>query len=166
MGPVGHILISTALGGGIWLATDSPAAGLVAVGVGVLMDVDHLYDCYQRNVRWNLNKTYLPLHAWEYSLAGLVALIVGLHHPLLVAIVLSHLAHVTTNHFVNGFHPLGYSLTYRVAKRFDAASISPNHDPVTGYQGWLHHIPFGYVLEPWFEKRVDILLSAQRKSGD
>ena len=30
----------------------------MAVGVGVLMDVDHLFDCYQRYIKGNLNKTY------------------------------------------------------------------------------------------------------------
>lgn len=67
---------------------------------------------------------------------------------------------MATDHFVMGFDPLGYTITYRVSKKFDAASISPNHNRVIGYQYWLHHIPFGYVLEPWFEKRVDMLLSA------
>ncbi len=137
----------------------------MAVGVGVFMDADHLYDCYQRYIKGNLTKTYLLLHAWEYSIAGLGVLLVY-YHPILLACVLAHLAHVVTDHFVNKLHPLGYSITYRALKRFDGPSISPNYDPVTNYQGWLHHIPFGYVLEPWFQKRVDMILSAQKcKSG-
>jgi len=47
----------------------------VAVGVGVFMDADHLYDCYQRYIKGNLTKTYLLLHAWEYSIAGLGVLL-------------------------------------------------------------------------------------------
>ena len=53
MGPVGHTVISSVLGAAIWLATDSVEAAGVAVGVGVLMDVDHLYDCYQRYIKGN-----------------------------------------------------------------------------------------------------------------
>jgi len=128
------------------------------------MDADHLYDCYQRYIKGNLNKTYLLLHAWEYSIAGLAALLVY-YHPLLLACVLAHLAHVVTDQLVNHLHPLGYSITYRAWKRFDGPSISPNHNPITSYQGWLHHIPFGYVLEPWFRKRVDMILSAQRSNN-
>ena len=137
----------------------------MAVGVGVLMDVDHLYDCYQCYIKGNLNKVYLLLHGWEYSIVGLGALLVY-YHPIFLACILAHLCHVVTDQFANGLHPLGYSLTYRAVKRFDAASISPNHNPVTGYQGWLHHIPFGYVLEPWFRKRVDMILSGQRGNFD
>ena len=133
----------------------------MTVGVGVVMDVDHLYDCYQRYIRGNLNKTYLLLHGWEYSIVGLGVLLVY-YHPIFLACILAHLCHVVTDQLANGLHPLGYSLTYRAVKRFDAASISPNHNPVTSYQGWLHHIPFGYLLEPWFQKRVDTILSGQR----
>jgi len=68
----------------------------VAVGVGVFMDADHLYDCFQRCIKGNLNKTYLLLHAWEYSIAGLAALLVY-YHPILLACALAHLAHVVTD---------------------------------------------------------------------
>jgi len=84
------------LGGGIWIATDSVGAAGVAVGVGVFMDADHLYDCFQRCIKGNLNKTYLLLHAWEYSIAGLAALLVY-YHPILLACALAHLAHVVTD---------------------------------------------------------------------
>ena len=162
MGPVGHTLISTALGGGIWIATGSPKAAGVAVGVGVLMDLDHLYDLYQRYIRGNLNKTYLLLHGWEYSIGGLGVLILVYYHPILLACILAHLGHVVTDHFINGLHPLGYSITYRAVKRFDASSISPNHDPATAHRAWLRHMPFGYVMEPWFQRRVDLILGSNR----
>jgi len=161
MGPVGHTLISTALGGGIWLATDSIEAAGVAVGVGVLMDVDHLYDCYQRYIKGNLNKFYLLFHGWEYSVLGLGVLFFVFYHPILLACVLAHLFHVITDHLVNKLHPLAYSITYRVMKRFDAGSICPNYDPGTGHRDWLQHIPFGRVLEPWLQRRVDGILGAE-----
>ena len=161
MGPVGHAEISSALGAAIWFATDSVEAAGVAVGVGVLMDVDHLYDCYQRYIRGNLNKTYLLFHGWEYSVTGLAALLLVYYHPIFLACVLAHFWHVATDQCANGLRPLGYSITYRAVKRFDAASISPNHDPVTGHRIMLHHIPFGFVLEPWFQRRVEMILSSK-----
>jgi len=84
LGPVGHTLISTALGGGIRVATDSPEAAASTVGVGVLMDLDHRYDYCQRYIKGNLNKTYLFLHAREYSTAGLGILPLVFYHPLLL----------------------------------------------------------------------------------
>jgi len=67
MGPIGHTVISSVLGAAIWFATDSVEAAGVAVGVGVLMDVDHLYDCYQRYIKGNLNKTYCSGPRAPYS---------------------------------------------------------------------------------------------------
>ena len=160
MGPIGHTVVSTGIGGGIWIATDSGEAVALAVGVGVLMDLDHLYDYYQQYIRGHLNRTYLFLHAWEYSFAGLGILVMVLYHPLLLAIVLAHLAHVTNDHLFNRLHPLAYFITYRVLIGFDAASISPDHDPLTGHRKWLRHIPLGHLLEPWIQRRVHQILSA------
>lgn len=137
----------------------------MAVVVGVFMDLDHLYDFYQRYIRGNLNKTYLLLHGWEYSIAGFGVLILVYYHPILLACILAHLGHVVTDHLVNGLHPLGYSITYRAVKRFDAPSISPNHNPVTAHRGWLRHLPFGYVLEPWFQRRVAMILRDNGSQG-
>ena len=96
MGPVGHTVLSSALGAAIWFATESVAAAGVAVGVGVLMDVDHLYDCYQRYIKGNLNKVYLLFHGWEYSIAG-IGLLLVYYHPILLACILAHLFHVVTD---------------------------------------------------------------------
>ena len=84
MGPVGHIAISTVIGASVWGATGSLAAGGAAVGVGVLVDVDHAIDYYQE---WVKRRPYLVLkllHGWEYSIIGLlvspttwVALLIG-----------------------------------------------------------------------------------------
>jgi len=49
MGPVGHTVISTAIGVSIWGATGSSAAGGAAVGV--LVDIDHSVDYYQKWIK-------------------------------------------------------------------------------------------------------------------
>ena len=82
MGPVGHVLVSSSVAGGVWVATGSTAAAAVAVGVGVLTDLDHLYDYYQRHARRRRGKLYVLLHGWEYSLVGLGLLALGFHHPI------------------------------------------------------------------------------------
>jgi len=41
MGPIGHTVVSGAAGGAVFLATGSPMAGAVTLGVGLLLDLDH-----------------------------------------------------------------------------------------------------------------------------
>ena len=75
MGPIGHSAISAGIGAGVWGVTDSPVAGGAALGVGVLTDVDHLFDVYQWYMRRKQGKLFLLFHAWEYGIAGLLTLL-------------------------------------------------------------------------------------------
>ncbi|NQW21909.1 MAG: hypothetical protein HQ475_00530 [SAR202 cluster bacterium] len=47
MGSIRHSAISAGIGARVWGITGSPTAGAVALGVGVLTDVDHIFDFYQ-----------------------------------------------------------------------------------------------------------------------
>ncbi len=155
MGPVGHTLISGAVGVGVGAATGSPEAGGLALGVGVLMDADHLYDFYQWWVKGRSNRVYVFLHAWEYSAAGLLTLASVYYHPLLLAVVLAHLAHVTADHLHNRLSPFAYFITYRLLKRFGRGSIAPRQDVMRAYRGWPRLLPFGRWLQPWFRRRIE-----------
>jgi hypothetical protein len=155
MGPVGHTLISGAVGVGVGAATGSPEAGALALGFGVLMDADHLFDFYQWWVKGRPNKVYVFLHAWEFSAAGLLTLALVFFHPLLLAVVLAHLAHVTTDHLRNRLTPLAYFITYRLLKRFDRAFIAPREDVMRAYREWPRLLPFGRRLQPWFQRRIE-----------
>lgn len=123
MGPIGHAMVSSAVGGGVWAATGSPVAAGVTVAVGVLMDADHAYDYYQRYARRKFGKLYLPLHAWEYSLVGFGLLALGLNHPIFLGVVLAHVTHVGSDYWHNSLGGLGYSITYRAIKGFNFDSI-------------------------------------------
>ena len=94
------------------------------------------------------------LHGWEYSLAGLVVLAGVFYHPLLLAAVLAHLAHVIADQLHNGVSPPGYSIIYRAVKRFNASEIAPQHNVATAYWHVLGILPGGQRLAPWFQKRV------------
>ena len=155
MGPVGHTLISSALGVGVGAATGSPEAGAVALGVGVLMDMDHLVDFYQWYVKGHPNRVYVLLHAWEYSAFGVVALAWIYFHPLVLAVVLAQLLHVATDHFHNRISPYGYFITYRILNRFDAAVITPGISGIYSYRSWPMLLPFGSRLRPWFQRRIE-----------
>lgn len=174
MGPVGHTAVSGALGIGVGAATGSPEAGATALGVGVLLDVDHLFDFYQWYVRGKSNRIFLLFHAWEYSAAGIVALAVAFFHPLFLALVLAQLAHVATDHFHNRLPPWTYFLCYRIARRFDPAYITPGFDVMYSYRAWQRMLPFNATLspwfrrnvEPWFAKKVEQRLSKDAESGN
>ena len=155
MDPVGHAVISGALGVAVGAATGSPEAGATALGVGVLMDVDHLFDFYQWYVRGKGNRIYLLFHAWEYSAAGMIALAAAFFHPLFLALVLAHLVHVATDHFHNGLAPQAYFISYRIAKKFDTAYITPGRDVMDSYKSWHKLLPFNSRLSPWFKRRIE-----------
>ncbi|PKB78929.1 MAG: hypothetical protein BZY88_15965 [SAR202 cluster bacterium Io17-Chloro-G9] len=157
MGPVGHTLVSCAVGGGVWLVTGSPAAAGVTVGVGVVTDIDHLYDYYEWLIKRRPRRVYVLLHAWEYSILGLAALAIFWGNPLLMAVVLGHLAHVTSDHLYNGLPRFSYFITYRIAKGF---VISPPHHR-HGDSGslYLDHLdisrllPFERIFTPYLNRR-------------
>ena len=166
MGPLGHTVVSGAVAGGVWAATGSlPAAG-IALGVGVLMDVDHLYDYYRWHVNPEDGKIFVLFHAWEYSLAGLVVWAFVFLNPLLLGAVLGHLAHVTTDHVANHLSRYAYSIVYRVAKGFDAAYIFPS-----GNSGHSHRPAFWLFkldrrLGNWLEWRIKALCQGSARRAD
>ena len=155
MGPVGHTVISGTLGVVVGAATGSPAAGATVLGVGVMMDVDHLFDFYQWYVKGKGNRIYLLFHAWEYSAAGVIALAAAFYHPLFLALVLAHLAHVATDHFHNRLPPWAYFISYRIAKKFDTAHITPGYDVMNSYKNWHRILPFNAKLSPWFRRKIE-----------
>ena len=155
MGPVGHSVASAGIGVGIWGVTGSPAAGVVALGVGVLIDVDHLFDFYLWYLRRKKGKIYLLFHAWEYSIAGLLILGLVWYHPVLLAAALAQLGHVAADHFHNRLAPWGYFITYRISVRFDTAHITPNHNVLNSYKSWPLLLPFGKHLMPWYQRRIE-----------
>ena len=125
------------------------------MAVGVLIDVDHLFDFYRWYVRRKTGKIFLIFHAWEFSLVGL--LLVGLvyYHPVLLAAALAHLGHVATDHFHNRLAPWSYFITYRALVRFDTARIAPNQDVLLSYRSWPAMVPFGKRIEPWYKRRIE-----------
>ena len=155
MGPIGHSTISAGIGAGVWSFTGSLAAGVTAFGVGVLTDVDHLFDYYQWYIRRKPGKIYLFCHAWEYSIIALLLVGIFYYHPVLLAAAVAHLGHVATDHFHNGISPWGYSITYRVCVRFETSRVAPRHHVLDAYKSWLGFVPFGNRLQPWYTRKIE-----------
>lgn len=155
MGPLGHTVISSAVGVGVGAATGSPEAGAIALGAGVLMDADHLFDFYQWYIKGRSSRIYVLFHAWEYSAIGLVTLAAIFFHPFLLGVVFAHLVHVATDHLHNRLSPFAYFICYRIIKRFDSAQIAPGYDVMYAYRGWPKLFPFSRWLTPWFQRRIE-----------
>ena len=162
MGPIGHMVVSGAAGGAVYLATGSPMAGAATLGVGVLLDLDHVYDYYQWYVKGRRNKLYIWLHAWEYSAAGILVLASVWYHPLLVAFVVGHLSHVTADHLHNRLVGFGYSLLYRLMVRFERVRIitfdqAPYHNHWPGILQPLRRMDLRMEsrVRRWFEARAE-----------
>jgi hypothetical protein len=123
--------------------------------VGVLTDVDRLYDFYRWNIRRKNGQIFLFLHAWEYSLAGLLLAGLVYHHPVLLAAALAQLGHVAADHFHNRLSPWGYFLTYRAWTGFDVARIAPDHNVLDSYRSWPKMVPFGRKILPWYQRNIE-----------
>ena len=164
MGPVGHTVISSAVGAVTWGVTGSPLAGGIALGVGVLIDVDHLYDFYQWWIKGRPNKYFVFFHGWEYSFIGVLVLLLAFYHPFLLAVPVAHLSHVTTDHFYNRVAPLGYFILYRVWVRFDAERLLPGINLGNSYKSLPRLFPFRRYWEPWYRRKVEPWL-ASRAAG-
>ena len=119
------------------------------------MDLDHLYDFYQWYIRGRSKRVYVLFHAWEYSVAGLVALASVFFHPFFLAAVLAHLAHLAADQVHNRLPPFAYSIVYRLVKRFDTAFIAPRYNVMYSYRGWPQLVPFGGRLTPWYRRRIE-----------
>ena len=128
---------------------------MLALGVGVPLDLDHVHDYYQWYARGNKHKVYVLLHAWEYSLAGILALVLGLHHPFLLAFTLGHLGHVAIDNMYNGLSRFSYSITYRALKGLDKASIIPHNHSTMHSRKWRWLFSFDRPVESWLRKRTE-----------
>jgi len=126
--PPGHAAVSLALGGGTWLFTGSPGSLVVALLVGVLLDLDHLLDYYRWLILDRSNRLWLILHSYELLLPALFISYASDWNPLAIAGTLALLGHLLGDQWANPIRPLGYFFTFRALNRFrtsDTTSWTP-----------------------------------------
>ncbi|MBC8280102.1 MAG: hypothetical protein H8E48_04880 [Chloroflexi bacterium] len=164
MGPVGHTVISTAIGASVWGVTGSPVAGGAALAVGVLIDADHLIDLYQSWIKGKPDQVLVLAHGWEYSIIGLLFLGLIFYQPIVLGAVLGHLGHVATDHFHYRLTPLSYFITYRIWVGFDAARIAPGRNPAHYHHNLPSFFPFSRLWEPWYRRSVEPWIDARSQS--
>ncbi len=120
----GHLLLSSAVGAAVWIATDTPAALPVAVATGALVDGDHLLDAYLWYRRRRRDLLVVALHGWEYLPALAVLGFATDWHPLSVAALLGYLSHLMSDQIANPVTVRTYFLIYRVGRRFRHVGVT------------------------------------------
>ncbi len=136
----------------MWAATKNPLAIPAAYTTGVLIDVDHAIDYFNWYVLKNDRRALIIFHAWEFSLIGLVALFAFWQHPIFIAAVLGHVAHITADQIANKLHPMAYLITYRISHKFDRRHLIGDR-PIWSFSQVLHaNIPLWGTFEPFVLK--------------
>ena len=118
MRPTNHLLVSSAIGVGVWIGTGEIIAIPIAAGAGTLADGDHLSDMIWHHYFHNEPTAKFALHAWEWLVAMLVTGVVLGFPWWLIALIAGYLSHVSTNHMANKGQPLRYSILYRSSQKF------------------------------------------------
>ena len=118
-----------------------------AVATGVLIDADHVPDYYLWYWKRDRRRIFVPLHAWEFVIAGLVMLLVAWHGPVILAAVLGYLGHLTSDQLRNRLaHPLTYSILFRLYARFDRVRLAG--DVPETFEEAFHMVPLWGVIGP------------------
>ena len=150
--------MSGGLGGAVWAATGEPWAVPVAIGVGVLTDVDHLVDVFDGREKGRARHMLRPFHAWEFAALGVLALFAFFSNALFLAALLGYVSHLVLDELGNATHSLAYFITYRALVRFKRSRLTPNLYSTTYWDhgnlpAWAKYEPTAYRLWRWYKAR-------------
>jgi membrane-bound metal-dependent hydrolase YbcI (DUF457 family) len=130
--PQGHVIVSAGLGSIFWAKSKDPRTFALSLVFGVLVDLDHLIDYwyFKRRICFDLGE-FLHSRYWEHSKRLFVLFHAFEYLPLVfffwqawkgrkwaVAATAAMSSHVLADHLINELKPLGYFISYRIAKRF------------------------------------------------
>jgi hypothetical protein len=149
-----HLAASGAVGIALWVATGSPVTMPITIAAGVLPDVDHLLDYYNRYIRRDWRRIYLLLHGWEYFAAAVGLYLFAFREPWMLAVALGYLTQIGGDQLFNGGRWFSYLLVGRALARFRSPVVLPNerHD---SYEAFVKSIPFGRgTVRRWFAARA------------
>ena len=147
-----HLLLTLLAGGITWLLflrdtnkCKKTALTLIGAFLGeFLLDIDHLFDyviAFGTHFRLDyflagkmfttLQKTYVPLHAWEWVILLAIIIYFIKNHSwkvFLTALTLGMFFHLIYDTWFNHITLFGYSLIYRLLHNFDAKYFSTSHN--------------------------------------
>ena len=142
--------MSTAAGASVWAVSGEPLAVPVAIGAGVLIDIDHSPDLWWAYALRREPVSVLFFHSWEW-LFGLILFGLWTGFPWwLAAVVLGFGLHLITDKGFNRVSLKSQSLIYRARHRFRAAVLVPNMDLDQTYRILEQEVrPAVWLIEWW-----------------
>ena len=125
----------------------------VAIGAGVLVDIDHSPDLWWAYALRREPVSVLLFHSWEW-LAGLILFGVWTGFQWwLVAVVVGFGLHLITDKVFNRVSLRSQSLIYRARHRFRAAVLSPDWDLDATYRVLEQEVrPAVWLIEWWRDR--------------
>jgi hypothetical protein len=151
-----HVVLGTAAGAAVWAGTRDASAVPIAVAAAVLPDLDHIPDMYLRYVRRNRDYLFLPLHAWEYFLAGGLVYAFWVREPRLLAVLAGYLTQIGADQISNKVRWYTYFITKRAAVGFKAKRLLDRPEG-PWHMAVVNAVPIGKErLQKWFEARLPL----------
>ena len=142
------------MGLALWAATGDAITLPAAVGAGVLTDVDHLLDYYNRYIRRDWRRIFLLLHGWEYLALALGLYFFVFREPWMLAVALGYLTQIGGDQIFNGGRWFSYLIIGRAVVGFRSSRILPHENP-NSYEAFVRSVPFGRArIRRWFEERA------------
>lgn len=136
-----HVMLSAAVSGVIYAASRSWPATLSSLAAGILLDGDHVLD-YLREYGFRLNlrelfhasyertfkRTFLVLHAWEWTPLVIAAVWWSGANPWLAGAAIGWFQHLLADQLVNTPNKRAYSIIWRWRHGFDHKVSFPFHE--------------------------------------
>ena len=136
-----HVMLSAAVSGVVYAASRSWPATLSSLAVGILLDGDHVLD-YLREYGFRLNlrelfhasyertfkRTFLVLHAWEWTPLVIAAVWWSGANPWLAGAAIGWFQHLLADQLVNTPNKWAYSIIWRWRHGFDHKVSFPFHE--------------------------------------
>lgn len=159
MRPLAHVVGSLASGCVTGFASASIETGVACFFSGILIDVDHIIDYYNRprhhsfhdfmkTTAWGpQGRLYLFLHAWEYLPLIMLLSLYGPLQTIARGVFWGILVHLVMDQYYNRAHPLTYFILFRWYCAFAPSCFFRDEDTVE-----LEHTFTGkFSLRPWKE---------------
>lgn len=120
---------------------------MVALLVGVFLDLDHLLDYYQWLIRNRSNRLWLFLHSYELVIPAVFISYILNWNPLAIAGTLALLGHILSDQWAHRVRSLSYFFTYRALNGFRPLSTTPS-TPREMYQELVDYPLMSRIVPP------------------
>jgi len=140
-----HTGISLVIAAGLFAAFRSLSLSLAALLTGIFIDIDHTFDYlreygFRPNIKFFFHvfddtlfkRVVLIFHGWEWAILLAVLSMTSKHDPIISGIAIGLWSHLLCDQFTNGASIWGYSLIFRLSRKFEALKIFPGKGLPTG----------------------------------